>query len=139
MRKPFSKEQHAQDDAPAKKAVSRFLFKRWKYIPLENKDQYGVDILCMKDGKVVGYVEVERRHSWRGVFTYETVHVPARKKKYFDVPNTIIFSVRSDLRKAYWTTGQKVLESPIIIFDNKECENEDFFDVPLEKWTLVDL
>jgi hypothetical protein len=55
------------------------------------------------------------------------------------MPNTIIFSVRSDLKKAYWTTGQKVLESPIIFLDNKECKNEDFFDVPLDRWTLVDL
>lgn len=141
MRKPFSQEQHDQDDAPAKRAVSGYLFKRWKYIPLVNKDRYGIDIVCYRHGKIVGYVEVERRHSWRGEFTYPTIHVPARKRKFFENPDTtnLIFSVRSDLKKAFWIDGREVLNSPVIFMDNKECKNEDFFDVPIEKWTLVHL
>ena len=139
MRKKFSQQQFDQDDALAKRVVSKFLFKRWKVIPV-NGDQYDVDLKCYRDGKVVSYVEVERRHNWKRDFEFPTVHVPGRKKKFFllDKPS-FIFSVRTDLKKALWTSGQNVLESPIVYLDNKECKNEDFFDVSLEKWTLVDL
>jgi hypothetical protein len=139
VRKKFSQQQFDQDDALAKRVVSKFLFKRWKVIPV-NGDQYDVDLKCYRDGKVVSYVEVERRHNWKRDFEFPTVHVPRRKRKFFllDKPS-FIFSVRTDLKKALWTSGQNVLESPIVYIDNKECKNEDFFDVPLEKWTLVDL
>ena len=141
MRKQFSQEQYDQDDAAAKKAVCGYLFKRWKYIPLVNKDLYGIDIICYKNGKIAGYVEVERRHSWRGEFTYPTIHVPGRKRKFFENQETtnLIFSVRSDLKKAFWIDGREVLNSPVVFLDNKECDNEDFFDVPIQKWTLVAL
>ena len=139
-RKPFSQKQHDQDDGPAKEVVAKYISRRWGMVATENEDQYGVDLLCHKDGKLVGCVEVERRHSWRGVFTFSTVHVPARKRKFFeDQTPSVIFSVRSDLRHAMWTRGQNVLESPVIHIDNKECNDEDFFDVPLDKWQLVNL
>lgn len=139
MRKKFSQQQFDQDDALAKRVVSKFLFKRWKVIPV-NGDQYGVDLKCFRDGKIVSYVEVERRHNWKRDFEWNTIHVPGRKRKFFTLDKpSYIFSVRSDLKKAYWTHGDNVLASPTIIIDNKECKQEDFFDVPLEKWTLVDL
>jgi hypothetical protein len=136
LRKKFSQEQYDQDDAPAKKAVQKFLFKKWKSISI-NGEQYDVDLKCFRDGKIVTYVEVERRHNWKRDFEWQTIHVPERKRKFFvlDKP-TYIFSVRSDLRKAYWTHGDNVLAAPTIIMDNKECKQEEFFDVPLDKWTL---
>jgi hypothetical protein len=139
LRKKFSQEQYDQDDAPAKKAVQKFLFKKWKSISI-NGEQYGVDLKCFRDGKIVTYVEVERRHNWKRDFEWQTIHVPERKRKFFvlDKP-TYIFSVRSDLRRAYWTHGDNVLASPTIIMDNKECKQEEFFDVPLDKWTLPPL
>jgi hypothetical protein len=136
LRKKFSQEQYDQDDAPAKKAVQKFLFKKWKSISI-NGEQYDVDLKCFRDGKIVTYVEVERRHNWKRDFEWQTIHVPERKRKFFvlDKP-TYIFSVRSDLKRAYWTHGDNVLASPTIIMDNKECKQEEFFDVPLDKWTL---
>jgi hypothetical protein len=112
LRKKFSQEQYDQDDAPAKKAVQKFLFKKWKSISI-NGEQYDVDLKCFRDGKIVTYVEVERRHNWKRDFEWQTIHVPERKRKFFvlDKP-TYIFSVRSDLRKAYWTHGDNVLASP---------------------------
>lgn len=139
MRKPFSPEQHKQDDEPTKKAVAMFIYNEWKWSVLRNEDPYGVDIICMNGDEVVAHVEVERRHSWQvGDFPFPTVHVPGRKRKFFEsaVP-TAIFSVRKDLQKALWTTGENVLASPIMFLDNKNCNNEDFFVVPREKWKLV--
>jgi len=38
-----------------------------------------------------------------------------------------------------WCSGVKILESEIKHLNNKHCENEDFFVVPLDRWTLVEL
>ena len=141
MRKAFSSAQHEQDDEPTKKAVARYIFTHWNCSTLKNEDPFGIDIICMRDGEIVGCVEVERRHTWQlGDFPFKTVHVPARKRKFFEISTpTVIFSVRADLCKALWTTGHNVLESPVIYMDNKDCDNEDFFDVPRDKWKIVEL
>lgn len=141
MRKAFSQGQHDQDDEPTKKAVAKYIFTHWNCSTLKNEDPFGVDIICMRDGEVVGHVEVERRHSWQyGDFPFKTVHIPGRKRKFFEVEiPTVIFSVRKDLQKALWTTGEIVLGSPIVYSDNKDCMNEDFFDVSVDKWRVVDL
>jgi hypothetical protein len=139
VRKPFSKEQHQQDDLPAKLAVSGYISKNWG-VTVEEGGQYDVDLVCMWGQEVMSYVEVERRHNWTDEFPFNTVHVPGRKAKFFNLSNTtFLFSVRSDLKKAMWCSGVKILESEIKLLNNKHCENEDFFVVPLDQWTLVEL
>jgi hypothetical protein len=139
MRKEFSEEQHQQDDRPAKAAVADYLVQNWGVFITEG-DTYGVDLYCYRDGKLCGYVEVERRHNWVDDFPFPTVHVPARKSKFFnlDLP-TVLFSVRSDLKKALWCPGEIIHSSDVQLLDNKHCEQEDFYVVPLDYWTLVDL
>jgi hypothetical protein len=112
LRKKFSQEQYDQDDAPAKKAVQKFLFKKWKSISI-NGGQYDVDLKCFRDGKIVTYVEVERRHNWKRDFEWQTIHVPERKRKFFvlDKP-TYIFSVRSDLKRLTGHTETMSLRPP---------------------------
>jgi hypothetical protein len=138
-RKPFSEEQFKQDDRPAKVKVAAYITNRWGMIVSEG-EQYGVDLVCSKDQEIVGLVEVERRHNWVDEFPFRTVHVPARKAKFFVLEGPVIlFSVRSDLKKAMWCKDVDIMSSPIELLDNKHCENEDFFVVPLEYWRLVDL
>ncbi len=139
MRKPFSPDQHQQDDSPAKIVIARYLVEKWK-VNVQEGEKYDADLVCIRDGEVVGFVEVERRHNWTGVFPFQTVHVPARKEKFFrlDKP-TMLFSVRSDLQQAMWCSGKTILECPIKMLDNKHCENEDFFVVPLDLWKQIDL
>lgn len=138
-RKTFSAKQHDKDDRPAKVVVAGFLVQNWGLIVLEG-EQYDADLVCYRDGDLKGFVEVERRHNWVEDFPFPTVHVPARKKKFFmlDKPTTL-FSVRSDLKKALWCPGEVILSSPIEILKNKHCDSEDFFVVPLDKWKLTDL
>lgn len=139
MRKPFSEEQHQQDDAPAKLAVSKYVAKYWG-IWVKQGDQYGVDLVCYFGDEIMSYVEVERRHNWVDEFPFPTVHVPARKSKFFQLDKTtFLFSVRSDLKKAMWCTGKSIQECEVKLLNNKHCDNEDFFVVPIERWTLVDL
>jgi hypothetical protein len=73
-------------------------------------------------------------------FPFPTVHVPARKSKFFELDKTtFLFSVRSDLKKAMWCTGKSIQECEVKFLNNKHCDNEDFFVVPIDRWTLVDL
>ena len=139
MRKPFDQDQHDQDDHPAKEKVRNFLINNWNVRVIVGK-LYDADLICYRGSDVVGYVEVERRHNWVDEFPFPTIHVPARKEKFFRLEKpTVIFSVRSDLAKAMWCWGENVLSSPIKFLNNKHCDNEDFFVVPIKHWKLVKL
>lgn len=139
MRKAFSHEQHQQDDSPAKEAVAKFIRANWG-VSVQEGGQYDVDLVCLWEDEVMSYVEVERRHNWVDEFPFQTVHVPARKDKFFKLDHTtFMFSVRSDLKKAMWCTGKQVMNSQVEFLNNKHCDNEDFFVVPLDQWTLVEL
>lgn len=139
MRKAFSHEQHRQDDGPAKEVVAKFIQTHWG-VEVQEGGQYDVDLVCLWEGEVMSYVEVERRHNWVNEFPFQTVHVPARKDKFFKLDyTTFMFSVRSDLKKAMWCTGGQVMKSKVELLNNKHCDNEDFFVVPLDEWKLVDL
>lgn len=136
--KPFSQELHDENDKIAKDAVMSYIRNSWN-LECEEGSKYGVDIEVYKDCLICGYVEVERRHNWTHDFPYKTVHVPARKEKLFTFYPTILFSVRLDCKKAMYAKAKDILSSPIIKIDNKYMAAESFFDVPLEKWVLVDL
>ena len=139
MRKPFSEEQHQQDDLPAKMAVSKYIAKHWG-VWVKQGTQYDVDLVCYFEDEVMSYVEVERRHNWVDKFPFSTVHVPGRKSKFFNLDKTtFLFSVRSDLKHAMWCSGKSIMECEIEYKNNKHCDNEDFFVVPIERWTLVEL
>ena len=81
MRKPFEQELHDLYDAPAKKAVAAFIEKKCGVTVEPNPDQYGVDLLVIKDDEVVGTIEVEVRQ-WHPC-PYPTIHIPERKRKFF--------------------------------------------------------
>lgn len=136
--KPFSQQLHDENDQIAKTAVMAFIRKSWNLDCAEG-DKYGVDIEVYKDGLICGYAEVERRHNWTTDFPYKTVHVPARKEKLFTFYPTILFSVRLDFKKAMYANAADIVSSPIITIDNKYMECEKFFDVPIQRWTIVNL
>lgn len=136
--KPFSQELHDQNDKIAKDAVMTFIRRSWN-LECSEGDKYGVDIEVYKNRLICGYVEVEIRHNWVSQFPYKTVHVPARKEKLFTFYPTILFSVRQDCKRAMYAKAEDIVSSPIIKLDNKYMAAEDFFNVPIEKWTIVSL
>ena len=98
MRKPFSEEQHQQDDLPAKMAVSKYISKHWGVL-VKQGTQYDVDLVCYFEDEVMSYVEVERRHNWVDKFPFSTVHVPGRKSKFFNLDKTTLSRLKNfDLR-----------------------------------------
>jgi len=135
--KPFSRELHDENDSPAKDAVWRFLFRDWK-LDVQEGGQYDVDLVCLRDGEVVGYVEVERRQN--DLNRFETIHVPYRKKKFFGLDRpTMLFAVNRDLTEAFWVDGDIILQSPVENKVNKYLKSERFFVVPKVKWKRVKL
>ena len=137
MYKPFCRQLHEDNDGPAKEAVCEFLLRDW-HLLVEEGGTYGVDLLCFLDGLLVGYVEVERRHNWLDEFPFPTVHVPARKAKFLSLDRPmVLFSVRSDLKQALSCRGEDILASPVETKSNKYMPEEEFFLVPLSRWTRV--
>jgi hypothetical protein len=57
MRKLFEQELHDLYDAPAKEAVAAFIEKQCGVTVQPNPDKYGVDLLVLKDDKLIGTIE----------------------------------------------------------------------------------
>ncbi len=135
--KPFSRSLHDENDGPAKDAVWRFLFREWE-LDVQEGTTYGVDLVCYRDGELAGCVEVERRHN--DLEKFNTIHVPYRKKKFFESPNkTLLFAVTQNLTDAYWALGSTILQSPVEEKVNKYMKSEKFFVVPKRDWRKVRL
>ena len=141
--KPFNQEVHDACDPPARQAVTDWVFHEWGMMAYPNPDKYGVDLIAKRLGNVVGYIEVETR-DWFQEDTkcpYNTIHIAQRKYKLLtnDFP-TLFFAVTRDFKNAYWCTSKSVLESPVHEIPNRAVkEGEYFYDVPIEKFSYIDL
>jgi hypothetical protein len=131
MNKPFSQDLYKENDNKGKKAVSAYLISLG-YKVIEG-DTYGVDLICYKNELKVGYAEVEVRHNWINHFNYSSLHIPYRKKKFFqlDYP-TILFATNKTAGKAFIVNDYDILTSPIKNIPNKYLDQELFFDVPID-------
>ena len=137
--KQFDQQLHDENDPPARKAVSDFITRAWG-LGAEEGGKYDVDLFVIDSTKMYkGAVEIERRHNWLDKFPFKTVHVPYRKAKFFGFFPTILFVLRSDMKQGMWAHGSVIVESPVVRVDNKYVNDEPFFDVPLSKWTRVNL
>jgi len=137
MRKPFEQELHDLYDAPAKAAIATYIERKCSVTVEPNPDQYGVDLLVMKDDKVVGTIEVEVRQ-WHPC-PYPTIHVPERKRKFFS-ENSLFFALTKTMTHAYWIQMKDIEQYPIKEISNyKVREGELFFDIPTDKFIYVDL
>lgn len=137
--KPFDQALFDENDKVAKEAIRDFIKYQWGLDAIDG-DKYGVDLVVRDGDKVIGYAEVERRHNWVGQFTFDTVHVPFRKLKFFEKgKETALFAVSKDLSQAMWAKGEDIVASPIVRVNNRFMSDEPFFDVPAEKWKKVEL
>jgi hypothetical protein len=138
VRKPFEQELHDLYDAPAKEAVKSFLERTCDVGVTPNGDQYGVDLIIIRNGEVIGYAEVEVRQ-WTPHCPFATIHIPQRKEKYFN-DRTLFFALTKDMRTAYWIETNKITKHPLVEVRNYKVENgEMFFDVPIKEFQQVSL
>ena len=137
MRKLFEQELHDLYDAPAKEAVAAFIEKQCGVTVQPNPDKYGVDLLVLKDDKLIGTIEVEVRQ-WHPC-PYPTIHVPERKRKFFS-ENSLFFALTKTMTHAYWIQMKDIDQYPVKEISNyKVREGELFFDIPTDKFRYVDL
>jgi hypothetical protein len=138
VRKPFEQELHDKYDMPAKLAVRNYMERNCDVQVYPNKDKYGVDLILGKNGKVLGYAEVEVRQ-WSPDCPYPTIHVPERKTKFFG-DRVLFFALTKDMQHAYWIETKYITEYPIKEVRNRSvASGEMFYDVPTEMFGFVEL
>jgi len=135
--KKFDQVLHDMYDPPARAAVSAWLKMKWGFDTKDNPDIYGTDLILGRDGKRVGFAEVEVRQ-WNPNCPYPTIHVPMRKKHMLEVPNTLFFALTQDMTHAYWIVGDKVLSHPLWEIKD-DTKHEAYYDVPKQLFNFVDL
>jgi hypothetical protein len=133
--KPFDQALYNQHDLIGKRRVAAWL-SAWGF-EIESGSQYGVDLEVYKHGELYAEVEVEQR-DFGGRCPYQTIHVAGRKRKFFETDRkTVLFAVDMQGRWAYYTTGKRILNSPLIDLPNKYQQGERFYDVPIQKWVEI--
>ena len=138
MLKYFDKSQYALHDAHAKEVARQFWIKLG-YDCIENPDEYGVDLLVEGKGRKFG-CEVEVKTGWHGSkFTYPTLHIPFRKKK-FTKERVTFFGLNNARSHAAVVSRNDVVKSPIVKVPNKMVPSGDlFYDVNLTNAQIINL
>lgn len=136
--KPFDPQLYAENDDAKLIAVAWLIGRGWAADI--NPDQYGIDIVARKGLKNLK-LEVEVKHNWaEGEFKFPTVHIPKRKLKFAEQPDSWFMVMRADRKVALVCSGESILKSPLAEVSNKlVAEGEQFFQVPLANFTKVEL
>ena len=139
INKQFNAELHDHFDEVGRLRAYK-LFKRNYGIELvDNPDEYAVDLIAMKNNKIVGYVEVEVREAWDGLFLHDTLNIPSRKKKLLtnNLP-TVLLAFNKQGTFCFICKDQTVLASPLVEIPNKYMATGEFFyQVPVNKIRLI--
>ena len=137
--KKFDQKLHDKYDPPAREAVTKWMKMKWGLDCIPNPNVYGVDLIALRGGNQVGFVEVEVR-GW-AYCHYPTIHLSIRKDKLLqqDLP-VLFFALTQDLSHAYWMKVDKSKQYPLIEVKNFEVPNgEMFYDIPVTEFKYVDL
>ena len=138
MLKQFEQEQWELFDAPAKEVATKFWI-QLGYECIENPDDYGIDLLVKGKGKEFG-CEVEVKLGWHGpTFTFPTLHIAMRKKKFMKSP-AMFMVMNNSLTHGVIVSRKLILTSPVIEVKNMTVPTgERFYDVPAADIQVVNL
>jgi hypothetical protein len=140
--KQFSQEDNDRYDLPAKRAVACWL--AWRYgIEAAEYEDYKVDLILRLNGSLHAFMEVEVRN-WLGhknLCPFQTIHVGLRKAKLLDnTAPTYFAAVTNDFKHAYICDAKDIVASPVKEISNIHVtQGEYFYDVPIDKFKLVNL
>ena len=138
MLKYFDRDQFARHDAYAKEVARQFWI-NLGYDYIENRDEYGVDLLVEDKGRKFGS-EVEVKTRWHGPeFDFPNLHIPFRKKKF--TKEKVIVSVLNNARSHAAVVGRNdVVTSPVVTVPNKFVPAGDlFYDVNVQDAKIINL
>jgi len=104
-----------------------------KNIKIElNFNKKGVDRYLIKDGTIVGSLEIESHEKyWDDIFPFKTVHFLGRKKK-FKNKNCFYLLFSKNLNNCLIINTIKLKDDYLINQDNAECKNEKIYDIPID-------
>jgi hypothetical protein len=139
-RKKFDKELHDANDTLARAAGKKY-WRSFGYTAEDNPDRYGADLL-VNTGWEEFYSEVEIKRVWSGSsFPYDTLQIPARKKKFTELDKPCVFVVlNKEQTHAFVCSDATLKESPIVEVPNKYVfSGEMFYQVPVANLLYVTL
>ena len=145
-RKKFDQELYNKSDP-----LSNGIMVRWLdlngYKHIESKEDYKVDIVCMKDG-IPAYFETEIKYSWVRQWPNDwmEIRIPYRKKKIVDKwvrdgskgPLTFII-FRSDCKQAWFINGLAVRNSKVDTLNTKYTTHEKFYHIDVNDANLINM
>ncbi len=134
MRKKFDKELYNKYDTAAKTAAIKLFENLTPYTIEQSLKKTAVDFRILKDGELVGYLEVEVKRTWKGsTFEYPDVQFPERKWKYCKLDKPTIFMMFNEDLSSYLTVeGETLISSKLEMVRNKYIKyGEMFFKVPV--------
>jgi len=128
--KAFDRDLFDKYDEPAREATRSFITSKGWAVK-DHSDIYSHDLLATKDGDTL-LVECEVKVGWRrDPFPFDTVQLPARKRKFFH-PNAVFFIWRCDLGNAIYFWARDIDHLGTVHVPNKYmASKEEFFQVPL--------
>ena len=138
MLKYFDRDQFARHDGHAKEVARQFWI-NLGYDCIENRDEYGVDLLVEDKVRKFGS-EVEVKTRWHGPeFNFPTLHIPFRKKKF--TKEKVTFFVLNNARSHAAVVGRNdVVTSPVVTVPNKFVPAGDlFYDVNVQDAKIINL
>lgn len=139
-KKKFSKELHDENDTLARAAGKKY-WSAFGYKVEDNPDRYGAD-LVVNTGWEEFYSEVEIKRVWSGPnFQYDTLQIPARKKKFTELDKPCMFVVlNKEQTHAFVCDSQTLIASPVVEVPNKYVySGEMFYQVPVSQLLFVEL
>lgn len=141
MKKPFDKTLYAENDTLARAAGKRY-WSSQGYTVEDNGDRYGPDLIVTTYENEKFYSEVEIKKVWSGKdFAYDTLQIPARKKKFLLLERPCIFIVfNNEQTYGFLCTHSELVVSPVVEVSNKYVRaGELFYQVPINRLTLIEV
>ena len=111
----------------------------------ENPDPYGIDLICYETSeskydrlisnmfnKLYAYIEVEVREAWITThFPWNTSHIPARKEKFFQkYDNVLYFQFNNSLESLLIFDGKVIRKMPIYTSKVKNEDSFRYYEIP---------
>jgi len=128
MNKPFNKKLYDDTAWVVDTIIDKIKLEGFTCV--KNSYFYDIDILIMKEKRVIGKIEGELHGKyWDTEFIFPSVHFLGRKTKYIGEKSYYLM-VNKDGSQCVMMPFQKLGNYKLVTIDNVACKNELMYDVP---------
>lgn len=130
----FNKDAYDDCDSRAKNSLRKYLDTLGIYTQIH--EDYGADIKSFEEV----LHEVEVKSTYTDKFQWDTIHIPARKKKLLKGKRIIFWVLNKDCTKAIMIDGKHMKDKYLENIPNtRNPGGEFFYDIPLSLCKEVEL